>query len=177
MGSKRRGWLSIVAAILTLAIQAVALAGQGPDVSPRLSPDGFRTIRIGMAVAEASRALAGGLVPHGSQQPNPECYYGVAATGPSGIYYMVVNGRIARIDIEAGQTATDRGARIGDSETRIKALYPGIMTKNHAYRVGHYLIYNDKRKKRGIVFETDGHDVTSFHGGDIPVIYWPEGCS
>ncbi len=74
---------------------------------------------------------------------------------------MVIDGKIARVDVENKFTTTTEGAHVGDSEARIKRLYPGgLRVTPHAYIEGHYLTVTSPDGKRGYVFETDGRRVT-----------------
>ena len=75
---------------------------------------------------------------------------------------MVIGGQIARVDIYGNSRITTvRGAKIGDSEDRIKSLYPGqIRVTPHEYvRGGHYLTFvprDASDRQYRLVFETDG---------------------
>lgn len=96
---------------------------------------------------------------------------------------MITGGRVARIDVwQNRQITTLSGAKIGDSEARIKALYPGqIQVSLHQYvRGGHYLTFvpRDKSDRNyRVVFETDGKTVTRFRAGKLPEVEYVEGCS
>jgi len=95
---------------------------------------------------------------------------------------MVEQGKISRIDVDSGTAiATAAGARIGDTEERIKSLYPGQVTvQPHKYTDGHYLVVTPADaadKDFRIVFETDGNKVTRYRSGKIPSVQYVEGCS
>ncbi|MBD2775668.1 hypothetical protein [Iningainema tapete] len=63
---------------------------------------------------------------------------------------MVTNGRIARVDVRKNSLiATLKGARIGDTESKVKSLYPGqIKVTPHKYvSGGHYLTLVPKSNK------------------------------
>lgn len=95
---------------------------------------------------------------------------------------MVTKGRIARVDVSGdSQITTKSGARVGDAEARIKALYPGqIQVTPHKYTDGHYLTFVPKDRKDSryrVVFETDGKRVTEFRAGQLPEVEYVEGCS
>ena len=82
---------------------------------------------------------------------------------------MVNDGTIARFDVFNRTYATERGAKVGDTEARIKSLYKGMFkVTKHAYTDGHYITVMKKGTKYGIVFETDGKRVVSFHAGRKP---------
>lgn len=137
--------------------------------------DGFGKIKIGMTVAQASQALGAELVaPHGKGE---ECYYVEPKQGFKGVDFMVNEGKIARIDVANKEYATDKGAKIGDTEARIKSLYPGIESFPQKYdeKKNDLEIYSPD-KKYLIVFETDGKVVTGFRAGRAEEAGWVERC-
>jgi hypothetical protein len=103
--------------------------------------------------------------------------------GLKDVGFMVINGKVARVDVwRESKVTTLRGAKIGDSETRIKSLYPGqIKVTPHEYVAGgHYLTFipKDKADKNcRLVFETDGKRVTQMRSGKLPEVSYIEGCS
>ena len=91
---------------------------------------------------------------------------------------MVNGGKIARIDISERSYATDKGVKVGDSETEIKRLYRGTYkVSKHFYTDGHYIEIESKDKRFSIIFETDGKRVTYIRAGRSPEIGYVEGCS
>jgi hypothetical protein len=115
---------------------------------------------------------------------NPRCDWVYPAVGsgiPDGINVMVVNGKIARIDVDTGAVTTEDGGKIGDTEDRIKSIYGDELTiEPHKYiDGGHYMtVLGDSASAgKALVFETDGMHVTSFRGGRLPEVKWVEGCS
>lgn len=142
-----------------------------------MTPTGWGPIRVGMTVPEARKALGGSL----ADPRNRECDHVHPRPAPSGVLLMIVQGRVARVEVNDTTVATAEGARVGDSEARIEALYPGrVQSVPHKYEDGHYLIV---RRGAGadtvyrLVFETDGRRVTRFRGGRVPEVEWVEGCS
>ena len=152
--------------------------GQAPDqpapgVGWVVSETGIGPVRIGMTVAEAGQALQDVLV--GVNQASG-CYFVRPSRGLSGISFMVADGRIVRVDVENPSIATVTGARVGDSEERIKRLYPQVEIAPHKYTNGHYLTVLPGGNYR-IIFETDGLKVTRYRAGRLPEVGWVEGCS
>jgi hypothetical protein len=144
-----------------------------------LSEDGLGQIQVGMTLAEAVNM---GLL---SENPTMKaaCDYVFPAVGagiPDGVSVMVVKGKIARIDVDTGSVTTEEGAKIGDSEDRIKSLYgDDLQVQPHKYiQSGHYMIVPGDSSSAGkaIVFETDGQHVTMFRAGRLPEVEWVEGC-
>jgi len=89
--------------------------------------------------------------------------------------------RIGRVDVDSGAVATSTGARIGDSEDRIKSLYPNRVTVSpHEYTDGHYLTVESGSEADSlyrIIFETDGKRVLNYRAGTRPSVEYVEGCS
>ncbi|MBW4611834.1 MAG: hypothetical protein KME21_00835 [Desmonostoc vinosum HA7617-LM4] len=146
----------------------------------KLFINGIGQVRVGMTVSQASQAAGTRLI---SDPPNNDCYYVKPQREPKEIGFMVTAGRIARIDVWRNREITTlKGAKIGDTEARIKSLYPGqIKVTSHEYIIGgHYLTLIPKdRANRNyrVVFETDGKRVTSFRSGKLPEVEYVEGCS
>lgn len=139
---------------------------------------GIGPVRAGMTVAEARAALGGALTEASSA---PSCGYATSSRAPKGVNFMIVDGRIARADVRGGTTATAAGAKIGDTEQRVRALYAGrIAVTPHKYTNGHYLTVtpsNPADSAYRIVFETDSSRVTVYRSGLRPPVEWVEGCS
>jgi hypothetical protein len=178
---------AIEASLLALAIASATIplvtanAQAAIDHSTKVTLNGFGGVRIGMTVAAARRAAGVALVEDGSGEP--ACYHVLPKTALPGMGFMVTDGKIARVSVWSNrQIATLSGAKIGDTEARIKALYPGrIQVTPHTYvSSGHYLTFvpKDARDRHlRLVFETDGNRVTAFHAGKLPEVGFVEGCS
>ncbi|WP_009632185.1 hypothetical protein [Synechocystis sp. PCC 7509] len=174
--------------ISPLVISVVAIGATSAQTKitnqSRLAINGIGSIRVGMTVTEASRASGTKLVSSGDYIEK-SCYYVQPQGAPKGLGFMVTEGRIARVDVyNKSSVTTLSGAKIGDSEARIKALYPGqIKVSAHKYTGdsgGHYLTFVPKDKSDRnyrVVFETDGKRVTNFRSGKLPEVEYVEGCS
>jgi hypothetical protein len=162
----------------------------------KLVLDGIGPIRVGMTVAEAEKSANVTLIEKGVRVGGGSCYYLSPKTGPQGLSLMVISpreenrilrdrDRIARVDIfRKSRITTLSGAKIGDTEARIKALYPGqIRTTPHEYtssQGGHYLTFVPKDaadKDYRIIFETLKGRVTQFRSGKRPEVEYVEGCA
>ncbi|MEG4087939.1 hypothetical protein [Microcoleus sp. Pol12B4] len=111
------------------------------------------------------------------------CSYFKPQGEPQGISFMVAKGRIVRVDVSNPRIATIKGAKIGDTEAQIIALYPGqIRTiKNPIGGPGKNLIFVPRDAKDSnyrLIFAT-GNDnrAESFLSGQIPHVEYIEGCS
>jgi len=194
MNSQRSIRTCVLGAILLAAVATAcnkeddkAVKGRtGPNGASRdtvsdlaLSEDGLGQIQIGMTLDEAVNM---GLL---NERPDIKqaCDFVFPAVGagiPFGVNVMVVKGRVARIDVDTGTVTTEDGAKIGDSEDKIKSLYGDeLKVSPHKFiEGGHYLTVMGDSASAGkaIVFETDGKQVTMFRAGRIPEVEWLEGC-
>jgi len=151
--------------------------------SSKITTGGLGPVRIGMSVAEATKA-AGRVIlapTPGAPTASPDCAFAVV-DGLPGVAFMVISGVIRRVDIDEGTISTSSGAHIGSTEKEIKDLFPGIITvSDHAYvEGGHYLTLTptaENLKDDRVVFETDGQVVTSYRAGKVPEVEFIEGCA
>src|SRR5919199_1484434 len=95
--------------------------------------------------------------------------------------FMVISGQIARVDIYGNSRITTiSGAKIGDSEDRIKSLYAVRITPHEYVRGGHYLTFiptDTSDRQYRMVFETDGKRVKLIRSGRLPEVEYVEGCA
>lgn len=168
---------------ISLLTSSAVLAQTKLSNQSKLSIYGIDSVRVGMTVAEASKAAGVKLVRPSGYEPNASCFYVQPQSKPKGIGFMVTDGRVARVDVWKNQFVTTiSGAKIGDTEARIKSLYPRkIQVSPHKYvPEGHYLTFvpkDAKDKNYAVVFETDGKKVTQFRSGKRPEVEYVEGCS
>ncbi len=194
MNTQRSIRTCVVGAILFAAVATAcnkeddkAVKGRtGPNGAARdtvsdlaLNEDGLGQIQIGMTLDEAVNM---GLL---NERPDIKqaCDFVFPAVGagiPFGVNVMVVKGKVARIDVDTGTVTTEDGAKIGDSEDKIKSIYGDeLKVSPHKYiEGGHYLTVMGDSASAGkaMVFETDGKQVTMFRAGRIPEVEWVEGC-
>ncbi len=180
MSAKYLTYLVSPLVVLVVAISATSAQTKITNQS-KVAINGIYSIRVGMTVTEASKAAGIKLV----GKVEPSCYYVQPQGAPKGLGFMVTGGRIARVDVYENKSITTlSGAKIGDTEARIKALYPGqIKVSTHKYTGdsgGNYLTFVPKDKSDRnyrVVFETDGKRVTTFRAGKLPEVEYIEGCS
>ena len=144
-----------------------------------VTPHGIANLRVGMTVAEAQAAY-----PTFKAAPSADggsCTYATLDGWPAGIGVMIDAGKVVRVEIRRGNFATSTGARIGDTEEKIKSLYPGQVTVSpHKYTDGHYLTVAptaEADSANRIIFETDGRNVVNYRAGVRPQVAYVEGCS
>ena len=154
--------------------------------SSRLSLDGIGPVDIGMTLDQASAAAGTPIrIRPGDDPFGPECQYADAAGLPE-LGFMVINGRIERVDVGdrggRSRVTTVSGVGTGDTEETIKRTYPGrIRVEGHPYvPTGHYLVYvpaDPALAHLSMIFETDGRVVTTFRAGMKGAVAQIEGCS
>lgn len=170
----------------TVAMSSRPIADTSPTAQlsnqSKLTLNSIGNVHVGMTLAEASKAAG---IPLISEEPVPEsrqCNYAAPQPGIEGLDFMLDGDRIVRINVTGKSSiSTLSGAKIGDTEARIKSLYPGqIKVTAHAFvSEGHYLTVVPKDAKDQayrLIFETDGDRVTSFRSGKLPQVSWVEGC-
>jgi hypothetical protein len=169
-----------VGAVISLTM-GTALAQIQLTNQSKLTVNGIGSVKVGMTLKQASIS-AGTTLVRGNGYDN-SCYYVTPRNKAADVSFMVTSGRIARIDVSRKSPITTlSGAKIGDTEAKIKSLYPGkIKVEPHNYvSGGHYLVFTPKDaeyKNYRLVFETDGKRVTLIRAGKLPEASYVEGCS
>jgi len=161
-----------VLAFGSLALAACGRGGLAPEeaATPQwvVTESGAGPIRLGMTADE--------LRPHVEGLGELEgCAYTKVPAAP-GLLVMLFGGKVVRLDVIEMATATAAGAQVGDTEARVRELYPDARVEPHKYTDGHYLVV-DAAPGRRLVFETDGTRVTRYRAGAVPQVDWVEGCS
>lgn len=145
----------------------------------RVTPRGIGPIQAGTPLGDAAAATGGALIASAAADSSA-CTYAEWRGGPAGVRVMIEDARIARVDVDSGSTATDTGARIGDSEERIRSLYPGrVAVTPHKYTTGHYLTVTPPAAADSgfrLVFETEGERVVRYRAGRRPPVEYVERC-
>ena len=164
---------------LPLAVILLTAGLSGSAATARLTYRAWGGARVGMTERQLQRAV--GPLKKDEALPGGECHYAAPARGPKGIAYMIERGRVQRIDVQSGVTATAEGVRIGDTEQRVKSVYGRrVKVAVHPYdEHGHYLTVRPTGADRGylLIFETDGKKVISFRSGKGEYVQYIEGCA
>ena len=136
-------------------------------------------VRIGATVAELESTLGTRLARADSL--DPRCDYLRAPEVVPGVWFMVIEGRVARFDIDSAGPPTAEGARVGDSAEKVSGLYaPRVAVTPHKYTEGQYLTVSPAAAADSlyrIIFETDGSRITRYRAGRLPEVGWVESCS
>lgn len=116
--------------------------------------DGVGPVRIGMSLSQLKVVLHEKLSE--DEFGSEVCFY-VRARGHDHLAFMIEDGRISRIDIEAPGIETSTGVQVGDSETRLRQVYGArLRITEHKYiDTGHYFTVRSQDGRYGVRFETD----------------------
>ncbi|SRR6266545_1842508 len=166
---------------LLVASFGAARLRNNPQSAWRVGLRSYGPVAYGMSLAEASSALREPL--EGDTTDPDACDYVFPKLVPKGVKFMVVGGRLERVDVDSVGVETISGVHVGSTEAEVNDKYPGqIQTKPHPYTEpeGHYLVYRPRDPADTIfalIFETDGKVVTRFRAGRRPPVEYIEGCS
>jgi hypothetical protein len=107
------------------------------------------------------------------------CFY-VDVPHQAGVGVMLLDGRVARVDVDNASTRTAEGIHNGDSESHALQVYgKRLEVEPHHYEPenGHYLTLYSNDKKLGIRFETEDGKITRYYAGTERALALVEGCS
>jgi hypothetical protein len=163
--------------IVTLLI-GLAAADAAAAEDWRITTAGYGPVKIGMSVEQAAQALGTKLVAEGPVD-DPECHYVRPEPEVEGLWFMISNDRVVRIEVTAAGITTKSGLGVGDSDDRVKELFPTVEVTPHKYVApdGNYLTVWSASHKAAVRFETLQGKVTSFYAGQVPQVEYVEGCS
>ena len=84
----------------------------------RITTAGYGPAKIGMTVAEASAALGVKLVSEGPVD-EPACHYMRPEPAVEGLWFMISDDRVVRVEVTTAGVKTRSGLGVGDSEARV----------------------------------------------------------
>lgn len=167
----RRLTLFVAAALLTVVVTQA-------DDSWVVREDGAGPVRIGMTLSKLNIVLHEKFTKP-TAKDEQGCFYLDPKKQPKTLL-MVVDGRLARIDVNGPGVLTSEGIQVGDSEKRALQVYGRrLKVEPHAYtgdEGGHYLTVKSSDGHFGIRFETDGKKITMYYAGRFDAIQYIEGC-
>jgi len=139
--------------------------------------DGVGPVKIGMTLPQLNTVLHEKFsMPDNKDEQG--CFY-VDPAKHAHILFMIVRGRLARIDVDGAGVPTAEGIQVGDSEKRARQVYgPRMKVAPHAYTgpEGHYLTIRSSNGQYGIRFETEEGKIKAFYAGRFEAIQYIEGC-
>lgn len=142
-----------------------------------VTPIGIGPVRAGMTLAELRDALDSVRF---SDPDSMRCAYPKFSGLPDGVWVMVEQGIVGRIDVQKGDVPTAEGIRIGDTRAKVQATYGSRMrVVPHKYTDGQYLeISSPQDTMHLIVFETNVQGtVLRYRSGKVPQVRYVESCS
>ena len=165
--------------VSTWLLPSTAWAGKLTPRS-RVSTAGLGPVKIGMTKARAERAGGVRLVRMGPALG--ACSYVRPRDRSIRASFMMIRGRVARVDVGRRGIRTVSGFRVGDRGRAVRKRFAGqLRVTRHEYDPkGRYLevVPRDRSERdRRVVFETDGRRVTSIRAGRLPEARYVEGCA
>ena len=105
------------------------------------------------------------------------CFY-VHPHGYNHVSFMIIDGRVVRVDVGAPGIKTSTGIQVGSSEAHTRQVYGARMkvTAHQYIDAGHYLTVRSVDGRYGVRFETDKGKIVSFYAGTYDAIQYVEGC-
>ncbi|MEA3029436.1 MAG: hypothetical protein QOJ53_636 [Sphingomonadales bacterium] len=137
--------------MLSLVALALAAAGEMP-----VTLHGIGELRIGMPAATL-REMGAIRDENPLEEDGGDCNYW-HLPNRDGLAFMVVGGRVVRIDIDNPAYRTASGAHVGMSEAAVRAIYgAALRVEPHPYTgpEGHYLILRARAEPYGLIFATN----------------------
>ena len=138
--------------------------------------DGAGPVRAGMTLTELNKTLhVRFMLP--KDKDEQACFYVTPKAQPK-VAFMILDGRLGRIDVDKAGVKTSLGIQVGDSEKKALETYGKTLKVGpHKYiDNGHYLTVKSADAHYGIRFETEGGKITSFYAGQYQAIQYVEGC-
>jgi hypothetical protein len=161
-----------VLAFLTIATISSSLAEEAWVIRE----DGAGPVKIGMRLSQLNTVLH-----EKFSLPDEEALacFSVNPTRHPRIAFMIIDDRLARIDLLGAGIFTAAGVQVGDSEARALQVYGSkLKVEPHKYMGsdGHYLTVQSNDHRYGIRFETVKGKITAFYAGRFDAIQFVEGC-
>jgi len=165
--------------VVGLALAAtLAATASAQKYNPRASMSGIGPIRIGMDAGQLERAIDRRL-PDTQDASEDSCRYIEAGAKWPGTAVMLLDGRVARVDVTTRGIPTLSGALVGDLESKVLDIYGNrlrISDSDFGAGDSKYLTMFSSDRSVGIRFETDGERVTEYYVGTGEAVQFIEGC-
>ena len=131
-----------------------------------------------MTYAEAERSTGRTITVTDELDTGGRCVYGAVGGGAPRVAFYGGNGVVQRIDVLGRGVVTASGVGIGDTEARVREVYPGAASRPHPYvEGGRTLVVRPAGSPHQLLFETDGEVVTALRTGTVDFVELPEGCA
>jgi hypothetical protein len=157
---------------LPLACSSISHAGEDWVVGE----DGVGPVTIGMTFLELNKTLHEKFTMP-KDKADQGCFY-VKTTKHPHIAFMIEDGLLTRVDVDAPGIFTVKHIQVGDSEaSAIRAYGQKLQVEPHHYiEEGHYLTIRSSNGRYGIRFETEKGKILTFYAGEFKAVQYVEGC-
>lgn len=137
--------------------------------------NGVGPVKIGMSLSDLNTALRERF--YARRKGDQDCFY-VNPLKHHHISFMIEDGRVVRVDVDAAGIPTTKGVQVGDSEEHALQVYgPTLKVSENQYDPeGHYLTIQSKDGRNGIRFETERGKIQNYYAGRFEAIQYVEGC-
>lgn len=141
--------------------------------------EGFGPVKPGMTPSQVKKVI-GVRVLLDTYSTSEPCWYIRALDELDGVSFMIIDGRVARIEIDSPKFLSLSGAALDTSEEELRKLYGKRLTfEAHKYAEdeGNYVTLRSKDGRFGIRFETFHGKVGRFYAGPWEHLRYVEGCA
>jgi len=138
--------------------------------------DGVGQLAIGMTLSQVNKTLREKFTLPADKDNQP-CFY-VKTKRHQHIAFMIEDGRLTRMDVDAPGIFTVKHIQVGDSEARAMRAH-GQKLKvepQHFIDGGHYLTIRSSNGRFGVRFETEKGKITNYYAGEFTSVQYEEGC-
>jgi len=164
-----------LSAVCLIAVASASFAADKWDVRP----NGIGPVKVGMKLSELKTGLRLSYsIEMAEDSDQSTCFY-ADLRGRPGIALMILNGRVARVDVDNQLTQTVEGIHNGDLEAHAMMVYGKRMKvapSAYAAAEGHYLTVRSPDGRNGIRFETQNGKIVRYYAGRLDAISFIEGC-
>lgn len=147
-----------------------------------VSADGYGIVQIGMSISDAYTALGAGAFSRedlsGWSTSDSTCFPIAPMEGRLGLEFLVVSGRIARLDVYSKAIKTEEGIGVGSSEAEVERAYRGhLEISQHKYaQNGRYYRVSPPHTQNAMIFDIIDGKVQQYRAGSPPSVDWVERC-
>src|SRR5262245_4851895 len=142
-----------------------------------VSDSGYCGVITGMTLAEARAVFPAPLETFAGEQKSG-CYVVFPEGRSKDLTFMLVDGKVARVDIFKPGILTGKGIQVGSTEEEVLQTY-GDLAKvfPNKYDDRMHDIVVDTRFFYEFIFQSDGMKVLNYRAGVLPPVGYVEGCS
>jgi len=162
-----------IASTAAVVVAIAATSASALTTKDRISHAGLGPIKLGMTERQIELA-AKRPITLGSYPPGADCALAALAGKTHGLF---TGRRLRRIYVRTPRFATKEGVRVGSSEQRVLAAYPGALQRQPQKYVPEEDDLILRRDNRKVIFSLAKGRVSEISTGRKPEIDLVEGCS